>query len=136
MKLIRKLYDWVLDKSKHPKASWFLAIISFLESSIFPIPPDIILIPMIIANKFKAWWFAFVCTISSVAGGIAGYCIGSFFYLTIGKLAAGNGLLSTLQHVQLKRFYCTLSDYTNMHYKECPLKWCPLSRGSNLFKNF
>ena len=86
MNLLRKLYDWTLEKSKDPKAPWFLAIISFLESSIFPIPPDIILIPMIIANKFKAWLFAFVCTISSVAGGIAGYCIGSFFYATIGTI--------------------------------------------------
>ena len=86
MNLLRKLYDWTLEKSKDPKAPWFLAIISFLESSVFPIPPDIILIPMIIANKFKAWWFAFICTISSVAGGIAGYCIGSFFYSTIGTI--------------------------------------------------
>ena len=86
MKLFRKLYDWVFNKSKHPKAPWFLAIISFLESSVFPIPPDIILIPMIIANKSKAWWLAFICTISSVAGGIAGYCIGSFFYSTIGTI--------------------------------------------------
>ncbi len=84
MKLLRKIYDWILDKSNHPKASWFLAFISFSESSFFPIPPDVILIPMVIANKMKAWWYAFVCTISSVLGGIVGYCIGSFFYTTIG----------------------------------------------------
>ena len=84
MKLLRKIYDWILNKSNHPKAHWFLAFISFAESSFFPIPPDVILIPMIIANKVKAWWYAFVCTISSVLGGIVGYCIGSFFYSTIG----------------------------------------------------
>ena len=84
MRLLRKIYDYILNKSNHPKASWFLALISFSESSFFPIPPDIILIPMVIANKMKAFWYAFVCTISSVLGGIVGYCIGSFFYTTVG----------------------------------------------------
>ena len=72
MNFIRKLYDWTLQKSRHPKASWFLAFISFIESSFFPIPPDIILIPMIIANKLRAWTYAFICTISSVIGGVGG----------------------------------------------------------------
>ena len=85
MNLFRKLYDWTLEKSKDPKAPWFLAIISFSESSFFPIPPDIILIPMVIAKRAKAWFFAFICTISSVLGGVAGYFIGYFFYLTIGE---------------------------------------------------
>ena len=85
MNLFRKLYDWTLEKSKDPKAPWFLAIISFVESSFFPIPPDIILIPMVIAKRAKAWFFAFICTISSVLGGVAGYLIGYFFYLTIGE---------------------------------------------------
>ena len=85
MNLFRKLYDWTLEKSKDPKAPWFLAIISFSESSFFPIPPDIILIPMVIAKRAKAWFFAFICTISSVLGGVSGYLIGYFFYLTIGE---------------------------------------------------
>ena len=85
MNLLRKLYDWTLEKSKDPKAPWFLAIISFSESSFFPIPPDIILIPMVIAKRAKAWFFAFICTLSSVLGGVAGYFIGYFFYLTIGE---------------------------------------------------
>ena len=86
MNVFRQLYDWTLNKATHPKAPWFLSIVSFVESSFFPIPPDIILIPMIIANQLKAWWYAFICTISSVIGGIFGYCIGSFFYSTIGIL--------------------------------------------------
>ncbi len=85
MNLLRKLYDWTLEKSKDPKAPWFLAVISFSESSFFPIPPDIILIPMVVAKRAKAWFFAFICTISSVLGGVAGYLIGYFFYLTIGE---------------------------------------------------
>jgi membrane protein YqaA with SNARE-associated domain len=84
MKILRKIYDWTLNKASHPKATWFLSLISFTESSFFPIPPDIILIPMIIAKRLKAWWYAFICTVSSVIGGIVGYYIGAFFYSTIG----------------------------------------------------
>ena len=84
MNPLRKLYDWTLEKSKDPKATWFLAIISFAESSFFPIPPDIILIPMVIANRIKAWLYATICTVSSVLGGILGYFIGFFFYNSVG----------------------------------------------------
>jgi len=86
MKILRKLYDWTLNKANHPKATWFLSFVSFVESSFFPIPPDIILIPMIIANKLKAWRYALICTVSSVIGAVAGYCIGIFFYSTIGAI--------------------------------------------------
>ena len=86
MNILRKLYDWTLEKSKSPKAVWFLSLVSFTESSIFPIPPDIILIPMIIAKRINAFFYAFICTISSVIGGVAGYCIGFFFFNSIGLL--------------------------------------------------
>tara|TARA_B100000029_G_scaffold370023_1_gene363849 strand:+ start:273 stop:857 length:585 start_codon:yes stop_codon:yes gene_type:complete len=86
MNLLRRLYDWTLKKSEHRNAPWFLSIISFSESSFFPIPPDIILIPMIIAKRSKAWFYAFICTISSVIGGAFGYLIGYFFYNSIGML--------------------------------------------------
>lgn len=86
MRYIDKIYKWTLKKAGHPKAPSFLAFISFIESSIFPIPPDIILIPMILSNKSKAWLYALICTISSVAGGILGYVIGAFFFDTIGKI--------------------------------------------------
>jgi membrane protein YqaA with SNARE-associated domain len=86
MNIIKELYDWTLNRSRHPKAKWFLAIISFTESSFFPIPPDILLIPMIIAKKTNAFLYAFICTISSVVGGIFGYCIGLFFFNSLGLL--------------------------------------------------
>ena len=86
MNILRKIYNWTIEKSKHPKAVWFLSLVSFSESSFFPIPPDIILIPMIIAKRTRAWFYAFVCTISSVLGGLFGYCIGYFFYNSIGKI--------------------------------------------------
>ena len=86
MKLLRSLYNWTLKKVEHKYSSWILSIISFAESSFFPIPPDILLIPMIIAKRVKAWMYAFICTFSSVLGGVAGYAIGYFFYSSIGVL--------------------------------------------------
>ena len=84
MNMLRSLYNWTLNKAGHKYSAWILSIISFAESSFFPIPPDILLIPMIIAKRTKAWVYAFICTIASVAGGIAGYAIGYFFYNIIG----------------------------------------------------
>ena len=86
MKLLRSLYNWTLKKAEHKYSSWILSIVSFAESSFFPIPPDILLIPMIIAKRVKAWMYAFICTFSSVLGGVAGYAIGYFFYSSIGVL--------------------------------------------------
>tara|TARA_Y100001970_G_scaffold159516_1_gene195157 strand:+ start:249 stop:833 length:585 start_codon:yes stop_codon:yes gene_type:complete len=86
MRFIRKLYNWTLNKSGHENASWFLSMVAFAESSFFPIPPDIILIPMVIAKRAKAWFYAFICTLSSVSGGVLGYIIGYFFYTTIGSI--------------------------------------------------
>jgi membrane protein YqaA with SNARE-associated domain len=79
------MYDWVIRMSEHPKALWVLAGVSFAESSFFPIPPDIMLIPMVIAQRARAWLIAGVCTIASVAGGFLGYAIGFYFFETLGK---------------------------------------------------
>lgn len=83
--MLRNLYDWVIRMSEHPKSLWALAGVSFAESSFFPIPPDIMLIPMILAQRAKAWLIAGVCTIASVAGGFFGYAIGFFLFETVGK---------------------------------------------------
>lgn len=83
--MLRSWYNWVIRMSEHPKALWVLAGVSFAESSFFPIPPDIMLIPMVIAQRAKAWLIAGVCTIASVAGGFLGYAIGFFFFETLGK---------------------------------------------------
>ncbi|MEL6747284.1 MAG: YqaA family protein [Pseudomonadota bacterium] len=83
--MIRALYDWVLSLAGHRRATWALGGVSFAESSVFPIPPDLLLIPMVIAKRHRAWWLAFVCTVTSVLGGLAGYAIGAFFYDTIGQ---------------------------------------------------
>ena len=86
MKLLRYLYNWTLSKAEHKYSSWILSLVSFTESSFFPIPPDILIIPMIIARRTKAWIYAFICTLSSVLGGVIGYAIGYFFFNSIGIL--------------------------------------------------
>jgi len=84
-RVLRGLYDWTMNLAAHRHAMWALACISFIESSIFPIPPDIVLIPMILAARERAWRIALVCTAASVLGGLAGYGIGHFFYETVGR---------------------------------------------------
>ena len=83
--MIRRLYDWTLSMAAHPHALWVLAFVSFIESSVFPIPPDILMIPMIIAAPRRAFLIAFVCMAASVVGGIAGYMIGAFLFDAIGQ---------------------------------------------------
>ena len=84
MNFLKNIYIWTLKKAEHKNAKWYLSLISFAESSFFPIPPDILLIPMALASKTKALFYAFICTLSSVLGGIFGYAIGYFFFNSIG----------------------------------------------------
>ena len=84
MNFLKRTYNWTLEKAQHKNAKWYLSLISFAESSFFPIPPDILLIPMALASKTKALFYAFICTLSSVLGGIFGYAIGYFFFNSIG----------------------------------------------------
>lgn len=83
--MIKRLYDWTMSLADHPRALWALAIVSFVESSFFPIPPDILMIPMIIARPSRAFLIASVCLVASVLGGLFGYGIGAFFYETLGQ---------------------------------------------------
>ncbi len=83
--VIQRLYDWTLSLAQHPRALWALAIVAFVESSFFPIPPDIIMIPMIIARPNRAFLIATVCLVSSVLGGLLGYAIGALAFETIGQ---------------------------------------------------
>ena len=82
---LKALYEWTLRQAASPYALWILAFVAFIESSIFPIPPDILLIPMVLAMRARAWLLAGVCTIASVAGGMAGYGIGAFLYESLGQ---------------------------------------------------
>ncbi len=76
MRIFSRLYYIALRWAHHPKAPWYLGGLSFAESSFFPIPPDVMLAPMVLAKRNKAWWFASITTVTSVLGGIFGYLIG------------------------------------------------------------
>ena len=82
--MLRRLYDWCIAAADKPYATWLMGIISFVESSFFPIPPDTMLIPMSLARPDRAWFYATVCTLTSVAGGVLGYFIGAVLYDSIG----------------------------------------------------
>ena len=98
MRFLHLLYDWTMQLANNPRAIWLLGFVSFIEAIFFPIPPDVLLIPMILANIKRAWLYAFVTTITSVMGGLVGYAIGYLAYeqiaepllLSLGKQAAMN----------------------------------------------
>ncbi|MBL0899577.1 MAG: DedA family protein [Reyranella sp.] len=83
--MIRSLYDWVIRLAQHKRAIPAMGAVSFMESSFFPIPPDVMLVPMVLANRQKAFTIAAVCTVTSVLGGLFGYAIGYYFFETIGE---------------------------------------------------
>ncbi len=82
--MLRRLYNWTMSFAGKRNARRALVGISFAESSFFPIPPDVLLIPMVLANRQNAWRLAAICTLASVAGGVLGYAIGSYLYDTVG----------------------------------------------------
>ncbi|WP_026381630.1 YqaA family protein [Afifella pfennigii] len=83
--MLRALYDWTMSLAASRHATSALAGVSFIESSVFPIPPDTLLIPMVLAERARAWFYAIVCTIASVLGGLAGYFIGAFLYEAVAE---------------------------------------------------
>lgn len=82
--MLRRMYDWCIAAADKPHAIWLMGVISFAESSVFPIPPDTMLIPMSLAQPKRAWSYATLCTVTSVAGGVLGYAIGAFLYDSVG----------------------------------------------------
>jgi membrane protein YqaA with SNARE-associated domain len=82
--MLRRIYDWCIDAAHKPYALWIMAAVAFAESSFFPVPPDVMLIPMSLARPARAWLYASVCTAASVLGGILGYAIGALLYDSIG----------------------------------------------------
>ncbi len=83
--MIRKAYEWMMRLAAHKGAAWALAVVAFVESSVFPLPPDALLVPMGLARVRRVWLYAAICTAASVAGGALGYAIGYFLFDTIGQ---------------------------------------------------
>ena len=82
---LRRLYDWTMREAKSKRAQFALAAVAFAESSFFPLPPDVMLIPMALADRRRAYWLAALCTIASVLGGMLGYAIGAWLYDSLGQ---------------------------------------------------
>lgn len=87
--MLKKIYEKTMSLAGHAKADRWLFGVSFIESSFFPIPPDILLVPMCLEKRNKAFYYATLCTIASVLGGMVGYAIGFFFWATIGEPLIG-----------------------------------------------
>ncbi|EKF40440.1 DedA family protein [Nitratireductor indicus C115] len=83
--MLRKLYDWTMSLAATRHAEKALGAVSFIESSFFPIPPDVLLIPMVLSERAKWLRYAVICTIASILGALLGYAIGAFLYETIGQ---------------------------------------------------
>jgi len=83
--MLKRIYDWCIDAAHKPYALWIMGIVSFAESSFFPVPPDVMLIPMSLARPQRAWLYAAVCTVTSVLGGIVGYALGALLFDSVGQ---------------------------------------------------
>ena len=99
--MLQRLYDWTMGLAGHRHALWALAIVAFVESSVFPVPPDVLLIPMVLAARERAWRIAAVATLASVLGGGLGYLIGSALFETVGRpLLEFYGQMESFQEFQ------------------------------------
>jgi membrane protein YqaA with SNARE-associated domain len=87
--MLKRAYDWVVSYASHPNAVWVLFAVTFVESSISPIPPLPLLIPMCIARPNRAWFYALICSAGAIFGGYFGYAIGSLLYDTLGQWIIG-----------------------------------------------
>ncbi len=83
--MLRATYDWAMRLAQHKHATWAVAIVSFLDSSVLPVPPDVIMIPMMVADRARVWRIAFIATVASVLGAVLGYAIGYFLFEALGR---------------------------------------------------
>jgi membrane protein YqaA with SNARE-associated domain len=99
--IIRRLYDWTLQKAASPAAEVWLTVLAFVESSVFPIPADVLFIPMALAKPMRAYRYALIATFASTLGGIAGYYLGHFAYDQVAKpVLAFYGKLDTFERLR------------------------------------
>ena len=105
--MLHRLYEWTLSLAAGKHALWALAVVAFVESSFFPIPPDVLMIPMIIATPHRAFRIALVAMVASVLGGAFGYAIGAFAFEQVGQPI----LASLGKTAQIDEFNTRFNDY-------------------------
>jgi membrane protein YqaA with SNARE-associated domain len=120
--MFKKLYDRVLSWSNHKKAPLYLSLLSAAESSIFPIPPDVMLAPMCLATPRRSWYFATLCTVSSVIGGLIGYLIGKLAFGMIEPWLLESSYADVFEHAvsafgEHGFWYILLAGFTPVPYK-------------------
>jgi membrane protein YqaA with SNARE-associated domain len=99
--MLQRLYDWTMALAGHRHALWVLAAVAFIESSVFPVPPDVLIIPMVLAARARAWRIALVASVASVVGGGLGYLIGAALFETLGQpLLEFYGMMGSFQEFQ------------------------------------
>ena len=123
MKIFQTLYLKVFGWAQHRHAARYLAILSFAESSVFPIPPDVLLAPMVLAQPNKAWRYALLTTVASVLGGCLGYILGVFLFCTLGEainefyLAEEQFLITQQWFAQYGIWVVLIAGFTPLPYK-------------------
>ncbi len=127
----RRLYDWVLQWSQSPYGGWALFILSFAESSFFPVPPDVLLAPLTLGARHKWLKFSILCSVASVIGGILGYCIGHFLWGSIGDWVFANMAWAKITPDNFRKFQelydkydfwiVFLCGFTPLPYKVCTI---------------
>lgn len=120
--MFTRLYDRVLGWSAHPRAPAYLGVLSFAESSFFPIPPDVMLAPMSLARPRRALWYATLCTLTSVAGGLAGYLIGRLAFSSVEGWLMGSSWAPAFEQAvqafdQYGFWYILLAGFSPIPYK-------------------
>jgi membrane protein YqaA with SNARE-associated domain len=130
----RRLYDWVIHFAHTPHGARALAVLSFAESSFFPVPPDVLLAPLALGAPRKWFQFATVCSIASVFGGILGYCIGAFFWTAVGPWAFAHLGGIGLTQANFDKFHAWYDKYDFWIVFTCgftplPYKVCTISAG-------
>ncbi len=132
--LHRRLYDWVLHWADTPYGAWVLFIMSFAESSFFPVPPDVLLAPLTLGARRKWWRFALSCSLASVVGGILGYMIGVFLWSLIHQWVFANLSWAGLTEPNFEKFQGWYNKYDFWIVFACgftplPYKVCTISAG-------
>ena len=142
--MLSRLYTRILELSQHPKALWVLATVAFFESSFFPIPPDLLILPMILATPYRAWLIAAVAMVASVLGGLLGYAIGALMFDQLGEpilqtLGKSDAMLAFNQHFNNLGFWAILTaGLTPFPYKVITIMagWTAMPLGKFIVTSF
>lgn len=133
LKPLRRLYDWTVAWADRPGGAWALFVIAFMESSFFPVPPDVLLIALCVGSVTRWWRFALICSVGSVLGGVAGYAIGLWGYEAVGRpiveFYRGEAVMA-----KIKEWYDTYGFWGNLAAAVTPIPYKVFTIASGVFE--